>query len=483
MALPIPPPPPRPFGSAAVRAAAGTQQAALDLVGGDAERADEALRAARELQARAEVSFFKEIWDANHAKWAVMDALSSAFYLFESCYYECIYYASGSLEARIQMFVACLDDFRVVALDLAAEAATVEARATIETLRAKAATLQARAGKSISKKNMDKIKGCRDHARACCDDLQSMIDEHGGEPADDGEGEDEGERSERATKAPEATPPAAQQASDRLAAIDDELLALLEALEARLVSGSLDDFYLLSRALLVKDEAIYDRFDRAFGEYFKGIEALPGFDAMVPEEWLELAARRHLSEADRLKLQKLSYEKIFEQLKERLAEQNPDVTGLVDALSAAMPPDMDSSTMGESTETLMNRLRQQQAEKAAEQEQRPPWSFRFPGRDKVAIVGFAQSHRDQAPFHDPSFEIWGLNNAYIFMPPRPHADGRIAERWFEIHSEDLYGWDLRRPGRHVDWLRNFPGPLYLLEAREVCHAQHRQSQLGLSFQY
>ena len=87
------------------------------------------------------------------------------------------------------------------------------------------------------------------------------------------------------------------------------------------MSGSLDDFYLLSRALLVKDEALYDRFDRAFGEYFKGIEALPGFDAMVPEEWLELAARRHLSEADRARLQKLSYEKIFEQLKERLAEQ------------------------------------------------------------------------------------------------------------------------------------------------------------------
>ncbi|HLO65216.1 MAG TPA: VWA domain-containing protein [Azonexus sp.] len=100
-----------------------------------------------------------------------------------------------------------------------------------------------------------------------------------------------------------------------------ELLALLEALEARLVSGSLDDFHLLSRTLLVKDEALYDRFDRAFGEYFKGIEALPGFDAMVPEEWLELAARRHLSEADRARLQKLGYEKVLEQLKERLAEQ------------------------------------------------------------------------------------------------------------------------------------------------------------------
>ena len=100
-----------------------------------------------------------------------------------------------------------------------------------------------------------------------------------------------------------------------------ELLALLEALEARLVSASLDDFYLISRAILVKDEALYDRFDRAFGEYFKGIEALPGFDALIPEDWLRLAAKRHLSEEDRLKLQKLGYEKLFEQFKQRLAEQ------------------------------------------------------------------------------------------------------------------------------------------------------------------
>ena len=107
----------------------------------------------------------------------------------------------------------------------------------------------------------------------------------------------------------------------------NELLALLEALEARLVSGSLDDFYLLSRTIRVKDEALYDRFDRAFGEDFRGIDALPGFAPDVPEEWLKLAALRHLSEADRLKLQKLSYEKIFEQLKERLAEQKERHSG------------------------------------------------------------------------------------------------------------------------------------------------------------
>ena len=101
----------------------------------------------------------------------------------------------------------------------------------------------------------------------------------------------------------------------------------------------------------------------------------------------------------------------------------------------------------------------------AERQQRPPWSFRVPGKDKVAICGFAQTHRMAAPFHDPSFEIWSLNNAYIFLPERPHVGGRVADRWFEIHSEDLYGWELRRPGPHVDWLRKFGGPLYLIEAR------------------
>ena len=90
--------------------------------------------------------------------------------------------------------------------------------------------------------------------------------------------------------------------ASRLPVSIKEFLALLEALQARLVGASLDDFYLLARAILIKDEALYDRFDRAFGEYFKGVEALPGLEAMIPEDWLELAAKRHLSEEDRLKL-------------------------------------------------------------------------------------------------------------------------------------------------------------------------------------
>ena len=55
-----------------------------------------------------------------------------------------------------------------------------------------------------------------------------------------------------------------------------EFLMLLEALSKHVAIFSLDDFYHLSRAALVKDESQYDRFDRAFAAYFKGVEAITG---------------------------------------------------------------------------------------------------------------------------------------------------------------------------------------------------------------
>ena len=47
-----------------------------------------------------------------------------------------------------------------------------------------------------------------------------------------------------------------------------------------MIHGSIDDFYYLARACLIKDESNYDKFDRVFGAYFKGITELPeGADA------------------------------------------------------------------------------------------------------------------------------------------------------------------------------------------------------------
>ena len=49
-----------------------------------------------------------------------------------------------------------------------------------------------------------------------------------------------------------------------------ELLDLLRALDARVIHGSVDDFYALSRLCLVKDETHYDRFDLAFPRLLRG---------------------------------------------------------------------------------------------------------------------------------------------------------------------------------------------------------------------
>ena len=106
-----------------------------------------------------------------------------------------------------------------------------------------------------------------------------------------------------------------------------EFLVLLEALKEHVVEHSLDDFYVLSRATLIKDETHFDKFDRAFGEYFKGVEALPGMDVLIPEDWLRDAVKKHLTDAERAKLEKYGWDKLMETLKERLAEQKERHSG------------------------------------------------------------------------------------------------------------------------------------------------------------
>src|SRR3954452_24376322 len=84
-----------------------------------------------------------------------------------------------------------------------------------------------------------------------------------------------------------------------------EFLTLLEALDARVVSLSLDDFYALSRTCLVKDEQQFDRFDLAFGTYFKNVDAIFDIRAEIPEEWLRKEFIRHLSDDDKKLIESL----------------------------------------------------------------------------------------------------------------------------------------------------------------------------------
>ena len=103
-----------------------------------------------------------------------------------------------------------------------------------------------------------------------------------------------------------------------------EFLTLLEALSKHVAIFSLDDFYHLARTTLVKDESQYDRFDRAFAAYFKGVEAVTGevFGESIPEDWLRKQFDKHLSDEEKAKIAALGgLDKLMETLKQRLEEQ------------------------------------------------------------------------------------------------------------------------------------------------------------------
>jgi hypothetical protein len=74
-----------------------------------------------------------------------------------------------------------------------------------------------------------------------------------------------------------------------------------------------------------------------------------------------------------------------------------------------------------------------------------------PRREKVAIVGFALSSTLAAPFDDPEYEIWAMNQLYRHIPR--------ADRWFEIH----HNWNehVVDGTDHEGWMKSFPGPIYV----------------------
>ena len=113
-----------------------------------------------------------------------------------------------------------------------------------------------------------------------------------------------------------------------------EFLTLLEALQKGVVSPNLtlgqgdagsgytlDDFYYLSRTTLVKDEKNYDKFDRAFASYFKGVQAIADFTRDIPLEWLRKNLELNLSPEERAKIEKMGWDELMETLKKRFEEQ------------------------------------------------------------------------------------------------------------------------------------------------------------------
>ena len=101
-----------------------------------------------------------------------------------------------------------------------------------------------------------------------------------------------------------------------------EFLTLLGALKLGVVSGDIDDFYFLARTCLVKDESLYDRFNLAFGIYFKGIDSIFDIRSEIPEEWIRKMIEGTLSDEEKALVKALGgWDKLMETLKKRLEEQ------------------------------------------------------------------------------------------------------------------------------------------------------------------
>jgi uncharacterized protein with von Willebrand factor type A (vWA) domain len=101
-----------------------------------------------------------------------------------------------------------------------------------------------------------------------------------------------------------------------------EYLTLLEAMDHKVIGQSIDEFYYLSRIALVKDEANFDKFDRAFAEFWQGVETIPGIETQIPLEWLLKQVELHLTDEEKKQIEALGgWEKLMETLKQRLEEQ------------------------------------------------------------------------------------------------------------------------------------------------------------------
>ena len=105
-----------------------------------------------------------------------------------------------------------------------------------------------------------------------------------------------------------------------------EWMTLMEALSNGYVS-SLDEFYYLARAILVKSESHYDQYDIAFSEYFKGIEGPPE----IAEKFLEWLSdplnRLALTPEEQALFEKMDLEELMKLFEERLKEQTEQHDG------------------------------------------------------------------------------------------------------------------------------------------------------------
>ncbi|WP_417244922.1 vWA domain-containing protein [Celeribacter sp.] len=105
-----------------------------------------------------------------------------------------------------------------------------------------------------------------------------------------------------------------------------EFLSFLEAMKAGLARYDIEEFYILARVTMVKDERHLDRFDRAFSKTFQGLDEISSDQVLnaldLPEDWLRKEMEKHLSPEEMAEIEALGgFDKLMETLKKRLEEQ------------------------------------------------------------------------------------------------------------------------------------------------------------------
>lgn len=102
-----------------------------------------------------------------------------------------------------------------------------------------------------------------------------------------------------------------------------EYLTLLEALDRDVVEHSVDDFYYLSRSVLIKHEQHLDRFDQLFGFFFQGMELIDTEEfRQIPEDWLRKNFENYLSEEEKQMIKSMGgLEELMKRMKELMEQQ------------------------------------------------------------------------------------------------------------------------------------------------------------------
>jgi uncharacterized protein len=109
-----------------------------------------------------------------------------------------------------------------------------------------------------------------------------------------------------------------------------EYLDLLRGLQAGTIRPSLEEFYYLSRSLLIKQEGQLDAFDLVFGRYFRGKVGMDeeAFWEEVPEDWLRSELEKLIDPDDIRTLEEIGgLEALMARFKELLREQEEGHAG------------------------------------------------------------------------------------------------------------------------------------------------------------